>query len=168
MKTCPAPERRAPSYRNIAPPSSLPDSDALAALRGWYAGVSSRDTVGCYLPHTLLTPGASARGILGRVLRQLAVFARQRHRPDLVALFSHPASERTERGAAVLHAIALLPRLADAEPQIADDIVQWLRPRAVRVARAHGIGSQTSLCTCRVAVNGGAPSRGSAQPPQNR
>jgi site-specific recombinase XerD len=127
----------------------LPDADALAALRGWYAGLSSRDTVERYLPHTLLTPGASARGILGRIRRQLAAFARQRHRPDLVALFSHPASERTERDAAVLHAIALLPRLADEEPQIADDIGHWLRPRAVRVLRAHGIATLTDL-TVRV------------------
>jgi site-specific recombinase XerD len=49
----------------------------------------------------------------------------------------------------VLHAIALLPRLADAEPQIADDIGHWLRPRAVRVLRAHGIATLADL-TVRV------------------
>ena len=135
MKTRYTPERRAPSSRNIAPASSLPDADALAALRGWYAGLSSRDTVERYLPHALLTPGASARGILGRIRRQLAAFAHERHRPDFVALFNHPANERTERGAAVLHAITLLPGLANAEPQIVHDIGQWLRPRAVRVLR---------------------------------
>ncbi|MFL9913681.1 phage integrase family protein [Paraburkholderia sp. RL17-337-BIB-A] len=133
----------------MAPTSSLPDADALAALRGWYAGLSSRDAVERYLPHALLTAGASARGILGRIRRQLAAFAHERHRPDLVALFSHPASERAERGAAVLHAITLLPGLADAEPQIADDIGQWLRPRAVRVLRAHGIVTLADL-TVRV------------------
>jgi Phage integrase protein len=149
MKTRPTPERRAPSSRNIASASSFPDADALAALRGWYAGLSSRDTVERYLPHALLTPGASARGILGRIRRQLAAFAHERHRPDLVTLFSHPASERTERGAAVLHAITLLPGLAAAEPRIADDIGQWLRPRAVRVLRAHGIVTLADL-TVRV------------------
>lgn len=149
MKTRHTPERRAPSSRNIAPVSSLPDADALAALRGWYAGLSSRDTVERYLPHALPVPSASARGILGRIRRQLASFARERHRPDLVALFSHPAGERAERSTAVLHAIALLPGLAAAEPQIADDIGQWLRPRAVRVLRAHGIVTLADL-TVRV------------------
>ncbi|MGE8163715.1 phage integrase family protein [Paraburkholderia sp. NPDC080076] len=149
MKTRHTPERRAPSSRNIAPASSLPDADALAALRGWYAGLSSRDTVERYLPHALLVPGASARGILGRIRRQLAAFAHERHRPDLVALFSHPASERTERSTAVLHAITLLPGLADAQPQITDDIGQWLRPRAVRVLRAHGVVTLADL-TVRV------------------
>jgi site-specific recombinase XerD len=127
----------------------LPDADALAALRGWYAGLSSRDTVERYLPHVLLVPGASARGILGRIRRQLAAFAHERNRSDLVALFSHPASERTERSTAVLHAITLLPGLADAQPQITDDIGQWLRPRAVRVLRAHGIVTLADL-TVRV------------------
>jgi hypothetical protein len=51
--------------------------------------------------------------------------------------------------AAVLHAITLLPRLANAEPKIADDIGQWLRPRAVRVLRAHGIVTLSDL-TVRV------------------
>jgi site-specific recombinase XerD len=127
----------------------LPDADALAALRGWYAGLSSRDTVERYLPHALLTPGASARGVLGRIRRQLADFAHERHRPDLVALFGHPASERTERATAVLHAIAMLPGLAAAEPQLADDIGQWLRPRAVRMLRAQGIVTLADL-TVRV------------------
>lgn len=142
-------ECRAPSSRNIASTSSLPDADALAALRGWYAGLSSRETVERYLPHVLLASGASARGILGRIRRQLAAFAHERHRPDLVALFSHPLSERTERGAAALHAITLLPGLANAEPKIADNIGQWLRPRAVRVLRAHGIVTLADL-TVRV------------------
>ncbi|MFM0007087.1 site-specific integrase [Paraburkholderia dipogonis] len=149
MKTRHTPRRRTPSSRNIAPTSSLPDADALAALRGWYAGLSSRDTVERYLPHALLVPGASARGILGRIRQRLAAFAHERHRPDLVALFSHPASERTERSTAVLHAITLLPGLADAQPQITDDIGQWLRPRAVRVLRAHGIVTLADL-TVRV------------------
>jgi hypothetical protein len=45
MKTRHTLERRAPSSRNFEPTSSLPDADALAALRGWYAGLSSRETV---------------------------------------------------------------------------------------------------------------------------
>ncbi|MGF6767625.1 site-specific recombinase XerD [Paraburkholderia sp. GAS199] len=133
--------------RSAAP--SLPDADALAALRGWYAGLSSRETVGRYLPHALRAPHASARGVLGQIRRQLAAFAARRHRSDLVALFRHPADERIERAVAVLHAITLLPALADPEPQLADDIAQWLRPRAVRVLRAHGIASLADL-TVRV------------------
>ena len=109
MKTRHTPERRAPSSRTIASASSLPDADALAALRGWYAGLSSRDTVERYLPHALLVPGTSARGILGRIRRQLAAFAHERHRPGLVALFNHPTGERTERAAAVLQAITFYP-----------------------------------------------------------
>jgi integrase len=149
MKTRHTPGRRAPSSRSAPPATSLPDADALAALRGWYAGLSSRDTVERYLPHALHTPDTSARGVVGRIRRQLAAFADERHRPDLVALFSHPVSERAERAAAVLHAITQLPGLANPEPQIADDIGRWLRPRAVRVLRAHGIVSLADL-TVRV------------------
>lgn len=60
MKTRVTPVRRAPSSRNNVPRWSLPDADALAALRGWYAGLSLRDTVERYLAHALLVPGKSA------------------------------------------------------------------------------------------------------------
>jgi site-specific recombinase XerD len=45
--------------------------------------------------------------------------------------------------------LTLLPGLADPEPQMADDITLWLRPRAVRVLHAHGITSLADL-TVRV------------------
>jgi site-specific recombinase XerD len=149
MKTRHTPRRRAPSFDNPPSTPSLPDANALAALRGWYAGLSPRDTVERYVPHALHRPNTSARGVLGRIRRQLAAFAYGRHRPDLVALFTHPASERTERAAAVLYAVTLLPGLVEPEPQIADDIGRWLRPRAVRVLRAHGIVTLADL-TVRV------------------
>jgi hypothetical protein len=52
-------------------PQVFPNADELAALRGWYAGLSSRAAVDRYLSHAR-APGASARGILGAIRRQLS------------------------------------------------------------------------------------------------
>jgi site-specific recombinase XerD len=127
---------------------TFPDADSLAALRGWYAGLSSRAAVDRYLSHGK-APGESARGILGCIRRQLVALARQRQRADLADLLQHPANERLERASAVAHAIELLRALPAPQPQIADDIDLWLAPRAVRVLRAHGIATLADL-TVRV------------------
>jgi hypothetical protein len=52
----------------------FPDEASLAALRGWYAGLSSRAAVDRYLPHDK-APGESARGILSQIRQQFIAFA---------------------------------------------------------------------------------------------
>lgn len=127
---------------------SFPDEASLAALRGWYAGLSSRAAVERYLPHAK-APGESARGILGRIRRQLIVFAQHRQRADLAELLRHPVSERLQHASAVGHAINVLRSLPVPQPQVTDDIAFWLAPRAVRTLRAHGIQTLADL-TVRV------------------
>lgn len=89
--------------------------------------------------------GQSARGMLGHVLRQLIDFASSRHRPDLAELFQHAPEERHERARAVDRAIKLLPTLPVPQPQISDDIDQWLTPRTVTALQAHGIRTLSDL-----------------------
>ncbi|MEM5372608.1 phage integrase family protein [Paraburkholderia azotifigens] len=129
-------------------PSAFPDADRLAALRGWYAGLSSRAAVDRYLPH-VRAQGESARGIIGAIRRQLANLALERQRTDLADLFQHPVGERVERAGAIAHAIDTLRTLPAPQPKIADDISLWLTPRAVRALRAYGIATLADL-TVRV------------------
>lgn len=46
-------------------PNDFPDADALAALRAWYEGASSRDAASRYL-RDRLGQGQSARGVIGQ------------------------------------------------------------------------------------------------------
>jgi hypothetical protein len=66
---------------------SLPDADALAALRAWHEGLSSRDAVTRYLGEAR-SAGQSSRGVIGAIRHEIAAFARSRHRGDLAKLFS--------------------------------------------------------------------------------
>jgi site-specific recombinase XerD len=127
---------------------AFPDADQLAALRGWYAGLSSRAAVDRYLSHAR-APGASARGILGAIRRQLVNLALERQRADIADLLQHPVGDRLARAGAVAHAIEFLRALPMPQPQIADDIGLWLTPRAARVLLAHGITTLADL-TVRV------------------
>ncbi|QRQ89180.1 phage integrase family protein [Cupriavidus oxalaticus] len=129
-------------------PPDFPDAASLAALRAWYEGVSARDAVVRYLAERRAS-GQSARGILGRIQQQLAEFARRRQRQDLAALFDHSAVERTGRAKAIHQTIDVLRRLPPPEPQVSDDIGQWLPARAVAALRAHGIETLADL-TVRV------------------
>ncbi|HEX6706064.1 MAG TPA: phage integrase family protein [Albitalea sp.] len=126
----------------------LPDADSLAALRAWYEGFSASDAVARYLGSRRMD-GESSRGILGRVRRQLAAYARQRHREDLAAVFSHSESERSEHARAAAKAIELLPTLVVPEPLIGDDVTLWLPPRAAKALHAQGIRTLAAL-TLRV------------------
>ncbi|MGH8788522.1 MAG: phage integrase family protein, partial [Cupriavidus necator] len=127
-----------------AEPAELPDAASLAALRAWYEGLSARDAVVRYLGEQKAS-GQSARGILGRIRRQLAEFARGRQRQDLAELFDHSAAERTGRAKAISTAIDTLRRLPPPPPQIGDDIGLWLAPRAVAALRVHGIDTLADL-----------------------
>ncbi|MFM0417069.1 phage integrase family protein [Paraburkholderia aromaticivorans] len=122
----------------------FPDQASLMALRGWYAGLSSRNAVARYLPGRKAA-GQSARGILGRVRRQLIAFACSRQRGDLAALFDHSIIDRAERASAFERAIEALRSVPAPHPQISDDIGLWLAPRAVQALRAYGINTLAEL-----------------------
>ena len=57
-------------------PDGFPDADSLAALRAWYVGLPAREAIKRYLPGSV-SEGQSARGILGRIRRQLVDVARK-------------------------------------------------------------------------------------------
>lgn len=137
-----------PLPHDVPQPPVFPGEAALAALRGWYAGLPSRAAVDRYLPHDK-APGESARGILGQIRQQLIAFARHRQRIDLVNLFQHPINERLKRASAVAHAIDVLRSLPAPQPVVTDDIGSWLSPRTVRALRACGIHTLADL-TVRV------------------
>lgn len=138
MKKPPAKPRTHPA------PPDFPDAASLAALRAWYEGLSARDAVVRYLGERKAS-GQSARGILGHIRRQLSDFARRRQRQDLADLFEHGAAERVGRAKAISQAVDLLRHLPSPQPQVGDDIGQWLPPRAVAALRAHGIETLADL-----------------------
>jgi site-specific recombinase XerD len=130
--------------QDFANPSSMPDAASLAALRAWYAGMGSRDAVVRYCPDAL-GEGGSARGILGRIRRQLANFAHHRHRDDLAALFGCATAERARHAKAVICALEILPSLPVPQPQISDTVGLWLPTRAVSALHACGIKTLADL-----------------------
>jgi len=136
--------RQSPPRAANTPDSTFPDADSLAALRGWYAGLSSRASVARYLPGRKAS-GASSRAMLGRIRRKLIAFAESRHRPDLATVFQHTLDERQRRAGAVGRAIETLRSLPAPQPQISDDVALWLAPRAAKALHAHGIRTLSDL-----------------------
>ncbi|MDB0543489.1 site-specific integrase [Ralstonia solanacearum] len=122
----------------------FPDNASLTALRSWYAGLSSRAAVARYLPGRRAA-GASSRGLIGRIRRQLITFAHSRHRPDLATVFEHAPTERHRRASAVERAIETLHSLPAPQPQISDDVALWLSPRSVKALYAYGIHTLADL-----------------------
>ncbi|MES1265136.1 MAG: integrase, partial [Variovorax sp.] len=116
----------------------FPGTTALAALRAWYAGLSARAAVAQYLGQDKAS-GQSSRTILSEVRRQLAGYARERHRQDLADLLEHPAAERAQRGRAVMDAIETLRHLPAPMPLVTDEVERWLPARAAGAMKAHGI-----------------------------
>ena len=133
---------------SVGIPPDFPDAAELAVLRGWHAGLSTREAIERYLGERR-APGQSSRGELGRIRRQLATFARRRQREDLAVLFEIPAAKRTQQGRAADQAIELLRTLRLPEPAISDDVALWLDVRAVAALRAAGIDTLADL-TVRV------------------
>lgn len=146
-------------------PEGFPGNAQLSALRAWYAGLTARQAVMRYLAVNK-APGQSSRGMLSLIRRQLSGFAHARHRPDLAALFQHTAAERLTRAKAVTCAIDVLRSLPAPQPQISDDIGQWLPLRTVAALRMHGIDTLSDL-TVRIprrrrwwtAISGLGPAR---------
>lgn len=124
--------------------ADFPSADALAALRAWYAGLSTTDAVAQYLPERVGN-GRSARGVLGEIRRELVATARRAHREDLAALLSHPSANRARHAQAVAHAIDFLRHAKPATPSISDDVERWFGARAVRALHAEGITTLADL-----------------------
>jgi hypothetical protein len=110
-------------------PTSFRGADAIVALRAWYAGLAVREAVARYLP-ARLGEGRSARGVLGRIRRQLIAFARPRtpRRPG--------AAERHGRAKAAREAIEAIWHARAPAPHIGDDIGAWLPAGAVAALAA--------------------------------
>lgn len=125
-------------------PADFPDAAALAALRAWYAGLSSREAVARYLGE-VRDVGQSSRGVLGKIRLALTELARRRQRPDLAALFEHGAAQRAKWAKVVGSAIDTLRTLPAPQPSITDDIGQWLPTRAVTALRGQGIDTLAAL-----------------------
>jgi site-specific recombinase XerD len=125
-----------------------PDAAALAALRAWYEGMDSRLAVDRFLGERR-TEGESARGLLGRLRRQVANFAHSRHRADLAALFERAGQRNAKRASAVARALEILAALPAPQPLIGDEVERWLQPRSAAALRAAGIRTLADL-TVRV------------------
>ncbi|MCX8518406.1 MAG: tyrosine-type recombinase/integrase [Rhodoferax sp.] len=125
-------------------PDGIPDESSLAALRGWYEGLSARQAVTHYLGDKR-TPGASSRGVLGEIRGQLIRMAQALHRPDLAAMFVHSVTERVDRARAVRNAIEQLRSAKPPTPTITDPIDLWLPNRSVNALTAHGIRTLADL-----------------------
>jgi site-specific recombinase XerD len=128
--------------------ADFPDADALAALRAWYAGLSTTDAVARYMPGRVGN-GRSARGVLGEVRRRLIAIARRAHREDLAALLSRHSANRAKHAQAVVHAIDFLRHAESVTPSISDDVERWFGARAVRALHAEGV---TTLADVMVQV----------------
>ncbi|WP_332452120.1 phage integrase family protein, partial [Burkholderia ubonensis] len=120
----------------------FPDEAELAALRSWYAGLDARAAVARYLGDRRAV-GASSRGVLGQIRRQLVAYAQARHRADLAAAFV----DRPTKAAAdvVARAIVTLRNLPVPAPQITDAVDLWLPPRVVAALGAHDIRTLADL-----------------------
>jgi site-specific recombinase XerD len=120
----------------------MPTDDELAALRAWYAGLSSRDAVKRFLPHTT---AKSSRGALGRIRRALIERAERLNRPELATALRHPEAERDAHAKAATHAIETLRHAQRSIPEIVDPVDRWFSPRAVRALQAFGIVTLADL-----------------------
>jgi site-specific recombinase XerD len=125
-------------------PPLFPDASELAAVRAWFAGLSSANAVARYLPVTL--PGQlSARSRVSRIRRQLAEFARSRQRTDLAKLFEVSEGARTSVADAAILGMDILRNLDIPNPQIYDEIDRWLSPASVAALKAIKIATLADL-----------------------
>ncbi|MBP8183769.1 MAG: integrase, partial [Rhodoferax sp.] len=137
-----------PGFSKDAKPQAFPSEAELAALRGWYAGLSSRESVARYLTAQKVS-GQSSRGMIGQIRRQLISIAHQRHRADLADLLGHPDGERAQHTRSVTRAIEALRAAPEPVPRITDDVSLWLSARSVNALYAQGIKTLAQL-TVRV------------------
>ena len=120
------------------------EPSALAALRARLQGMPAAEAVTRYLP-LALGAGRTARGILGDVRREIALFATSRGRPDLALVIANTgkgtAQERM-RAEIALEEARHLPRMP---PLLGDPIERWFSPKIVAALRAKKIHSLAEL-----------------------
>jgi site-specific recombinase XerD len=126
----------------------LPDAAALAALRAWYEGMDSRAAADRFLGERR-GEGESSRGLIGRLRRQVADFARSRHCPDLAALFDRAGPRGPKPATVVARALSSLAAMPVPQPLIGDGVERWLHPQAAAALQAAGIKTLADL-TLRV------------------
>lgn len=93
--------------------------------------------------------GQSSRGVIGAIRREIAAFARSRHRDDLAKLFTGSARKGSGAVRAMTAAIEQLGSAAVPVPLIGDGVDLWLAPRVAAVLRRAGIKTLADL-TLRV------------------
>ncbi|RTL28289.1 MAG: integrase [Burkholderiales bacterium] len=137
-----------PSYVGLEVHTNWPSADELAALRAWFSGLSSKDSVLQYLG-THRRPGQSSRSIIGNIKRRVIEEAQSRGRSDLVELMRSSAATRTKlarRVALLLDEVGALPPV---KPLITDGVEQWLPTRIANTLLRAGIRTLADL-TVRV------------------
>jgi site-specific recombinase XerD len=122
----------------------MPDAASLAALRAWYEGLSAREAVARYLGH-VKADRQSARGMLGRIRRQLVTRANHGRRLDLAEVFGPEADRRQQQARAAATAIEELATLTAPRPSIDDDVARWLAPHSAQALAAQGIRTLAAL-----------------------
>lgn len=137
-----------PGGHRSPPEEGFPDAGALAALRAWHEGVPARQAVIRYLGDKRAT-GASSRGMLTRVRRQLSAYARGRQQEALAKLFEAPGGQSVAQARAVADAIEQLRVLQMPTPLIGDEVSRWLPLRIARALNDCGITTLAQL-TVRV------------------
>lgn len=105
---------------------AIPDANQIAAFRAYLEGIVPRASVERYAASEL-TPGRSARGVLGMIRRDLVVAASARHRDDWAMLFgrTQPESSAAMRRK-TFDALRSLPSTSVPSPQLDDAVSRWL------------------------------------------
>jgi len=92
------------------------------------------------------------------IRRQLASYARLRHRDDLAPLIAHPSAEREQRARAVRDAIEKLQELPLPAPMVAGAVDRWPQRRPHETIAVQGLGVGSSLMDT-IVIDTGAGSR---------
>lgn len=129
------------AFPSIPAKVKLPDANRIAAFRAYLEGIAPSVSVDRYAPNDL-TPGRSARGVLGMIRRELVAAAGVRHRDDWAKLFGRvqPASNAAMR-CKVNEAMRALQSTHVPSPQLDDAVSRWL-PQAI-VAPLSNAGIRT-------------------------
>ena len=122
----------------------FPNEAQLAALRAWYAGVSSLEAVERYLPEQKQR-GQSARGMIGQIRAQLITIAKEKHQAALLKILSHLDKDKRKMAKRVIVAIEQLKTAVVPKPLMSDSIGAWFSDRTAITLKAHGIATLADL-----------------------
>ena len=126
------------------PITDFPNDAQLAALRAWYAGVSSLEAVERFLPEQK-QGGQSARGMIGQIRAQLITIAKEKRQAALLKILSHLDKDRRKMAGNVMSAIDQLKMVVVPHPLISDAIGMWFSQRIAKTLKEHGIATLADL-----------------------